>query len=217
LQLLTVAGASGLLPSRGYDDTYTDFDWVSVEFQLPHPAIETARRTGWAWYELESSLASRADVDAFRLLALFLAHWDNKSDNQRLVCLDGEAMPPTGFCARPLMMMHDLGSTFGPAKANLSEWNSRGVWTDRRTCLVSMRSFPFQGATFRDAHIGEAGRVQLGRRLTAIPDSEIRRLFLEAGFHRLYSTTGDDKDLTAWTWAFRRRVDQIVTAGPCPN
>ena len=182
-----------LLPPRGHDDAYTDYEWVSVESQFERPAIETEHQAGWAWYELESSRASRTDLDAFRLLALFLAHWDNKSANQRLVCLDNTPTSSTGICARPLLMMHDLGATFGPVKANLAEWSSRGIWTDRRTCLVSMRAFPFQGATFPDAHISETGRVHLGRRLAAIPDAEIRRLFLDAGFHRFYTATGDEQ------------------------
>ena len=36
--------------------------------------------------------APRAEVDAFRILAAFLAHWDNKSQNQRLVPIS----PPEG-------------------------------------------------------------------------------------------------------------------------
>ena len=54
---------------------------------------------GWAWFELESSQAPRADLDALRLLAVFLAHWDNKSENQRLVCLDDVPTQPDQPCA----------------------------------------------------------------------------------------------------------------------
>ena len=40
-----------------------------------------------------SRCSHRADLDALRLLARVLAHWDNKSENQRLVCLDGPPRP----------------------------------------------------------------------------------------------------------------------------
>ena len=71
------------------EDGYTDFEWVSVEHKFPAPAIETSTVSGWEWRELDTVDAPRAEVDAFRLIAAFLAHWDNKSENQRLVCLDG--------------------------------------------------------------------------------------------------------------------------------
>ena len=45
-------------------------------------------RQGWAWWELKDVNAPRVDLDALRLLAVFLAHWDNKADNQRLVCME---------------------------------------------------------------------------------------------------------------------------------
>ena len=46
--------------------------------------------------------APRAHVDALRLLAVFLAHWDNKAENQRLVCLSetwpqGTPLPRSRF------------------------------------------------------------------------------------------------------------------------
>jgi hypothetical protein len=69
--------------------------------------------------------APAADVDALRLLAMFLAHWDNKSTNQRIVCLDQATTAPTPGsrrCKEPLLMIQDLGSTFGPYKANLTQW-----------------------------------------------------------------------------------------------
>ena len=67
---------------------YTDFTWVALERKFPAPAIETATRSGWAWWEPRTRTRRAGEVDALRLLAVFLAHWDNKAENQRLVCLD---------------------------------------------------------------------------------------------------------------------------------
>jgi hypothetical protein len=197
------------------DEGFTEFEWVSVEQKFPAPAIETEEVEGWAWWELAGSDASRADVDAFRLTAMFLAHWDNKSENQRLVCLDGPPSQPNARCARPLAMIQDLGATFGPTKVNLARWRSMPLWSDRAQCTISMRAFPFRGASFPDAHISEAGRAKLAARLAAITDADVERFFTEARFPQFQVGTDDEGDLRAWVDAFRHRADQVVNVR-CP-
>jgi hypothetical protein len=216
-RLLWLAHVPDPLDPDGYDRGYTDFEWVSVESRFDAPAIETGDIEGWAWYELSRSGAPRGDLDAFRLLAAFLAHWDNKADNQRLVCLDEDPAPPDGSCRFPLLMIQDLGATFGPVKVNLSGWRDRPIWLDPHECRVTMRDLPWRGATYPDMQISEAGRVQLARGLAAVSDDAARRMFFDARFHEFYSATDDERDLEAWTAAFQSRVDQILTAGPCPN
>ena len=196
---------------------YTDFEWVAVEQKFAAQAIETPTAKGWHWWELDRSQAPRADLDAFRLTAMFLAHWDNKGENQRLVCLDDPPPVVTGACARPLAMIQDLGASFGPLKVNLARWRDLPVWHDRTSCLVSMRALPFEGATFEDAIISEAGRLQFLRRIAAITDTEIERLFADARFPQFQVGTDEERDLKAWRAAFRHRVDQIAHAGPCPS
>lgn len=203
-----------VLPDRS-DEGYTDFEWVSVEQKFPAPAIETEGHRGWSWWELKDSAAPRADLDALRLTAVFLAHWDNKEQNQRLVCLDGSARGPDAECARPVAMMQDLGATFGPSKVNLARWQALPVWKDRPSCRVSMAALPFEGATFPDAHISEAGRAQLASRLAAISDADVERLFREARFPEFQAGTADARDLRAWVAAFRDRAEQITSAR-CP-
>ncbi len=216
-RLFRLAHISHPLAPDGFERGYTDFEWVSVESRFEAPAIETDTVKGWAWYELARSEAPRADLDAFRLLAAFLAHWDNKSDNQRLVCLDPVPAPPDGICGQPLLMIQDMGATFGPVKVNLSAWRDRPIWLDARECRVTMRDLPFSGATYPDVQISEAGRLQLAQGLAALSDEQVRRMFSDARFHDFYSGTDDEQDLDAWTAAFRSRVDQIVSAGPCPE
>ena len=216
-RLLRATGLESVWPMYGRGDGYTDFEWVSVEWKLDAPAIETPAHTGWAWYELEASAAPAADLDALRLMAVFLAHWDNKSENQRIVCLDGQPRPDAHACARPLLMVQDVGATFGPTKVNLTGWRETPVWLDRGECLVSMRSLPFNGATFADRRITEAGRAHLARQFAAVSPEQVRALFEEARFPAFHSGTDDGRDLDAWTAAFRHRADQIVGAGPCPQ
>jgi hypothetical protein len=209
VQVLSLLSADPLLAEHGVDG-HTDFEWVSVERRFPAPAVETADLKGWAWWELDQSPASH-ELDALRLLAIFLAHWDNKSENQRLVCLDGA--PP---CARPLLMIQDLGASFGPSKVNLARWRTLPVWANARTCDVSMHALPFRGATFPDARISEGGRTLLAGALARLTDDDLRGLFAAARFPQFQTSTDDERDLRAWVRAFRSRLDQIASAGPCP-
>lgn len=213
---MTLANVIAMPLAPAHDrDTYRDFTWVSVEHKFPAPAIETAEAAGWAWWEIARSSAPRATVDALRLTAVFLAHWDNKSENQRLVCLD-RPLPPAGGCNRPLAMIQDVGATFGPAKVNLARWHHLPVWKDRTTCTVSMAALPFGGASFPDARISEGGRARLAARLASISDDEVKRLFAAARFPEFQIGTDAEGDLRAWVAAFRHRADQIVHAR-CPE
>ena len=219
MRVLTLIHAGHLLEPHGHDDGYTDFEWVAVEPHFPSPSIETSAQKGWAWFELDQSSAPAADVDALRLLAVFLAHWDNKSSNQRLVCLDPlPAVPsPDTNCSEPMAMIQDLGSTFGPYKVNLANWQRRPIWADRATCTVSMADMPFAGGTFIARQISEAGRQRLASRLASLRHADIRQLFAEASFPEYHSGTADTRDLDAWTSAFADRVDQIARGTPCPE
>ena len=214
-QLLAMARVPTLLAPHGYENAYTDFAWPAVEWRFHAAAIETPTTEGWAWFELKASQAPRADLDALRLLAVFLAHWDNKSENQRLVCLDALPAQPDQRCQQPLLMIQDLGATFGPTKVNIAAWRDLPVWADSQTCTVSMRSLPYQGATFPNAAISEAGRAQLAQALSALSQEKIESLFGDARFPEFQSASDDRRDLDAWVSAFQHRVDQIVDAGPC--
>lgn len=210
-----------LLPAAGRAGGYTDFEWVSIERKFPAQAIETEDQKGWSWWELEASAAPRREVDALRLTAMFLAHWDNKSENQRLVCLDGltAAAPPPpapGGCAQPLALIQDLGATFGPSKVNLARWRAMPIWQDRAACRISMRAFPFEGASFPDATISEEGRALFASRLAAIPAQDVEALFVDARFPEFQVGTHDEGDVHAWVAAFRHRADQILSAR-CPQ
>jgi hypothetical protein len=120
-------------------------------------------------------------VDALRLAAIFLAHWDNKASNQRLVCTqftpDTPADGDARRCQDAVAYLQDLGATFGPNKIDLHGWEQAPIWVDASACRVSMRSFPYGGGTFRDVSISEAGRQLLANRLTALSRDRVRSLF----------------------------------------
>jgi hypothetical protein len=183
---------------------FRDYEWTAVEEKLDGAAIEAGGEEGWAFFELNQIDPARGgaglhEVDALRLMAVFLAHWDNKPRNQRLVCLS--AVAPDARCRRPLVMLQDLGATFGPRKVNLSAWRDKSIWTDPQGCRVSMESLPHDGATFGEVNISEEGRRLLADRLVKLSPEHVRTLFVEANF---------PGDVEEWVTVFRQKVDEIT-------
>ena len=113
-------------------------------------------------------------------------------------------------------MIQDLGASFGPPKVNLARWRDLPVWHDRASCTLSMRALPYEGATFEDTRVSEAGRALAASRLSAISDEQIERIFFDARFPQFQAGTDAERDLKAWTGAFKSRVSQIENAR-CPE
>ncbi len=196
-------------------DTPRTFHRVAVERKFPGTPVEIESIEGWDFTELHSVDASagganRADIDALRLVAVLLAHWDNKAANQRLVCLDPVPEEESTTCERPLLMLQDLGATFGPSKTDLSRWVDVPVWDDASACSVSMTTLPYQGATFKPVQISEAGRARLAGRLRELSREQMRQLFETSGF-----PTDDGVD--AWVKALEQKIRAIVDRAPCPS
>ena len=202
------------------DDRYTDFEWAAVERRFEGATIEAPDAKGWAWWELDqvdpASGASRAELDALRIIAMFLAHWDNKAPNQRLVCLDPLGPRPEP-CRRPFAIIQDLGATFGPNKVDLSQWKAMPIWADAHHCTISMRKLPYGGATFPDVHITERGRQLIARELAALDNHQVVSLFSTLRFGELDGGVESGAEVNAWAQVFLEKVRQITGAGPCPS
>ena len=218
--LLDKVHARELVVGSVADDRYTDFSWVAVERRFDGLSIEAGDHEGWAWFELESidpALgANQAERDALRLMAMLLAHWDNKAANQRLVCV-APAPSAAAPCPRPFALINDLGATFGPNKVELDHWKAAPIWADRARCTVSMRQFPYSGGTFSDRTISEAGRQLIAHQLAALTARQVTSLFSGARFREFYGGRGADADVNAWTAVFLDKVRQIADGGPCPS
>ena len=220
LRCLAETGLERACFPRGINyDHGTDFDYAVVERTLPGRRIEATPDQGWAWYELNqidpaAGGAPRAHVDALKLMAMLLAHWDNKAENQRLICLPGGDRPD-GSCSRPLAIIQDTGASFGPTKLDLHNWRSTGVWTDPRTCTVSMERLPWGGATFQEQRISEAGRLFLLGLLEQLSPRQIENLFSGARIELLDGIIAEARQPRAWASAFLDKVRQIREAGPC--
>jgi hypothetical protein len=199
---------------------YEDFDWVALEQKFDARPIETDRMEGWAFFELKTidpraGGAPRAHVDALRLLAVFLAHWDNKPENQRLVCLTA-AWKKNTPCPEPFLLIQDAGATWGPGKVDLESWTTAPIWDDRATCATSMRELPYDGATFEPVQITEGGRRMLARLLSALTDRQLAALFAGARFDQRRGLFSASHPVADWVQAFKTRRRAITEGAPCP-
>ena len=204
-------------------DHYKDFDWAAVERKHQGRAIGTDEVKGWAFFELDDVDAARggaprAHVDALRLLSVFLAHWDNKSENQRLVCLSDNDWPEGGNCRAPLAMLQDVGAAFGPKKVDLDGWTKAPIWANRAQCETSMATLPYEGATFTAVRITEAGRRHLAGLLGQLSDQQIHDLFAGARFDHAegFLKTGAS-EISEWVAAFKNKVRAISDGPACPQ
>ncbi len=222
-QALELARMDGAYTRRIDYGHYRDFEWPAVERRFEAAAIETPEVKGWSLYDLEKidparGGSSRAHVDALRLMAVFLHHWDNKAENQRLVCLAAPAREgPNGPCPMPLAFLQDLGSTFGPKKVNFESWSTRRVWSDAATCEVNMKDMPYAGATFVTVRIGEEGRQFLAGMLRQLSEAQIQTLFIAARFPEHHSRRDAGADAMEWVRAFQQKVREIADRAPCPS
>lgn len=197
------------------------FDPVVVERRMEGRKLEAVEDQGWSWHELDlidpaRGGASRADVDAFRLLAVLLAHWDNKGANQRLIC-PPDSDRPDGGCVAPLAIITDAGATFGPTRVDLHNWRHTPVWADAATCTVSMKGLPFNGATFPDTRISEKGRLKMLGLLEQLTDQQLRDLFSSSRVTAYDQISAAGRDAGEWARVFKDKVAQIRQAGPCPS
>ena len=159
--------------------------------------------------------APRAHVDALRLIAVLLAHWDNKSENQRLVCLDKDSEGDA--CARPFLLLQDVGATFGPTKMDLDAWQKVPMWGDRAACTVTMKQLPFDGATFGTATITERGRRFAADLLSQLSDAQLTELFESARFSEKRGLFSPVYAVADWVRAFRVKAKAISDGPPCPS
>lgn len=220
------------------DDTrFMDFHNVAIERRLPGRAIDGEKVEGWGWEELDEAQAqgrgaSRAQRDALRLMAVVLNNWDNRKDNQRLLCLP-EGYPPEkgGHCGKALAYMHDVGGTLGRVQGTLKRlrgqgseerkldveaWSQVPVWKDRATCTVGIKSPRLHGATFEETKISEGGRKLLADLLGQLSPAQLEGLFSGAMVADYGAGKAASTDASRWATVLQGKIRQITEGSPCP-
>ena len=200
--------------------SYEEFDWVGLERKLDARPVETEQIEGWSFFELEhinatAGGAPRAHVDALRIMAVLLAHWDNKSENQRIVCTARE-WPEDSPCPAPFLLLQDVGATFGPTKLDLAAWEQIVMWDDRSACSLSMRQLPFNGATFGQARVTESGRQFIANLLSQLSDRQLTDLFTHARFGEDRGPFAPTEAVADWVRVFKHKVRAISEGPACP-
>jgi hypothetical protein len=208
-----------------------EFDPAVIERRLPGRPMETATNSGWIWSELddlgpESPRDARTHRDALKLLAAFIQHCDSKPSNQRILCPEGQEVGKTG-CRKPVLMIQDLGITFGEATllnknrnaVSLQGWSQVPVWKDPAKCVARLTGS--LTGRFSDPHISEAGRAFLAGLLVQLTDAQLRDLFEVARvtlrpIDPSENLEGPRASVDEWVKAFKRKRAQI-TDHRCPH
>ena len=204
-----------------------EFSPAAIERKLAGRPMETKADSGWKWSDLENigpnaPQGAHAHRDALKLLAAFVQHTDNKAANQRLLCPNGEERGRTG-CRAPVLMVNDLGLTFGHAgllnknsdSVSLAAWIEVPVWKDPARCVAELEG-SFTGSLSHPT-ISEAGRVFLADLLAQLSDAQLRALFETARVKRRSSDPSSDPEkegpparVNEWVKAFKGKRAQIV-------
>jgi hypothetical protein len=214
-------------PGAGRQNGAVVFDPSSIERKLKGWAIETEPDSGWAWPELDNvdetaGGAPHVQRDALRLLAVFVQHTDNKAAQQRLLCVDDKSEEEDGHCAHPVMMVNDLGQTFGRANlfnrdhigsVNLEKWSGSHVWSDAKQCIGDLP--PSQSGTLDNPLITEAGRKFLSDLLMQLSDAQLRALFDVARFAERKEGDHRSPGVDEWVDAFKKKRAEIADR-TCP-
>lgn len=211
------------------------FDAAVIERPLEGAVF--AGHDGWGWWELDrvdphAGGASRAERDALTLVAAFLQHTDNKPEQQRLLCVGEAPARPASSCAHPLLMLNDVGLTFGAANflndngmgsANFRAWAAEPIWKDPARCIANLR--PSFTGSLSNPPIGEAGRQLLAGLLMRLSDRQITDLFevsrMATRQREIAVLTASEPPATAltagtptaeWVRVFKQKREAVATA-----
>ncbi len=197
---------------------------------------------GWSWKELDTANSRPVyQRDGLKLLAVFMQHSDNKPPQQRLSCnkvdVDGKTQPPTVTCHHPIMLVQDVGASFGSggwftsntsAKMNIDNWSSKKLWLSAGTdaapqaCQASLRKSLTAKDGLSDPPISEDGRRFDAGLLCQLSDQQIEALFREArvaAMPKYHNQDGSFKSgideasvIHQWVEAFKKKREDLASA-----
>jgi hypothetical protein len=197
---------------------------------------------GWSWKELDTANGRPTyERDGLKLLASFMQHSDNKPPQQRLDChkvdVDTKTQPPTTTCDKSVMLVQDVGATFGGggkftsndgAKMNLQKWSSTKVWNKSGTdakpqaCQAVLNKSWSAHDGLSNPMISEEGRRLDAGLLCQLSDQQIEALFRlsrAASMPEYHNSDGSFKPgvdeasvIKNWVAAFKQKREDLVKA-----
>ena len=175
------------------------FDPATIVRKYPgHKMYEDGKEEeGWSWKELDTANGRPAyERDGLKLLAAFMQHSDNKPPQQRLICdkvhVDDKTQPFTTTCKNSIMLVQDVGATFGgggwftsnrSAKMNLQIWSGKKLWSKAgtdggpRKCQAALRKSLTAHDGLSNPEISEDGRRFDAGLMCQLTDRQIEDLF----------------------------------------
>jgi hypothetical protein len=197
---------------------------------------------GWSWKELDTANGSPAyQRDGLKLLAAFMQHSDNKPPQQRLTChkvdVDTKTQPPTATCDKSVMLVQDVGATFGgggwftsnsSAKMNIDIWSGKKLWSKAGTesapqaCQAVLRKSLAAKDGLSDPAISEDGRRFDAGLMCQLSDRQIEALFKlsrAAEMPKYHNSDGSFKSgvdeasvVQQWVTAFKKKREELAQA-----
>ena len=205
------------------------FEDAIIEHNFSGEEIGEFRDEGWKWAELDQVEAkfggsSRAEVDALKLIAVFLQHSDSKPTQQRLACFPNDLSQYLWYqtCRQSRFMVQDLGATFGMSAQEVESfssmylrgWESEPIWKidEKVKCVGNID--PSLGGDLHNPEISEAGRKFLSDLLNQLTDQQIANLFIVARAERTDETLldqGREREVTIddWVRVFKKKRQEI--------
>ncbi|HLH32654.1 MAG TPA: hypothetical protein VKY31_15750 [Terriglobia bacterium] len=197
--------------------------------QEPKPGKEITlhgeEELGWSWAKdlplvsEDKGGATRAQVDALKLIAVLLQHGDNKSAQQKVICRTQDYDSDHDSCRQPYMYIYDAGKTFGSDglrvhPLDFERWRNKSVFKDPATCVGNLRQNAGNGKDgLMFPEISEAGRLftaKLLREFTA-DRSRVTAMFAVAHFE----TADGRHSADDWADVFISKTREIINHPPC--
>jgi hypothetical protein len=234
-----VAKVEAIVRNLGGSRATRSFQYAVIEIKLPgdklkvsgdhckSPANEATdpQCGGFSWKEIpmidaSAGGATPAQLDAFKLLAAFMTHGDNKPGNQRLECPQ-ENIRDDGTCGVPYVMIQDIGAGFGSTrffglgyrKADLGAWASSPLWADRKKCRAKLSSTH----ELSDPTVSDAGRAFLAKLMdpTVLTDERLTAVFEASRIvEKGDSFNGHPATVADWVATFdKKRADVMQPCG----
>lgn len=194
------------------------FERAAIELKMAGREVSDR----WSWAELDevderTGGAPRAQRDALKLLAVLMQHTDSKPEQQRILCIQEHAHR----CTVPLMMINDLGMTFGAANmfndadigsVNFAQWEKLSVWKDPTGCVGNLSGS--KTGTLKYPEISEEGRRFLAALLLQLSDRQIASMFHVAHFDLRGHPPNYGEPIVGsipqWVSAFKAKRAEIV-------
>lgn len=206
-----------------------------------HKMTESGKdEQGWSWKELDSANGRPTyERDGLKLLAAFMQHSDNKPPQQRLAChkvaIDDKTNPPTVTCDKSVMLVQDVGATFGggglftsnsTAKMNLKVWSDKKLWSSVGTdgapkqCQASLSKSLTATDGLKDPKISEEGRRFDAGLMCQLTDQQVADLFKAARVAQMpqyHNSDGSFKPgvdeasvVKQWVDAFKQKREDLA-------